>query len=249
MTEHAKKRVNWKRVGLCLLILLGGLWLVEPLVLHVEVWYLARKESRDPRLSILPQRMPDTAMASLEGGSEERAFGYAVDLPWKVIKRSDSKTFSVWSFENGSRISFVNEEGEPPGQMLVKSGTPAAQAQAVYGSLEQGSRYEWFKAEFEARPSDISFWHSRAGNVRAMVFLLSKAGMIGKATAVYSLAAGGMHGFQVGDPQIHTTSVCLWLFDAKDREFWMILRRSPNGTGFTQEQINAVIASMRPVAP
>ena len=78
--------------------------------------------------------------------------------------------------------------------------------------------------------------------------LMSKDGEIQKAKVIYAISAGGIHGFQLGDPQQPTSPVFLRLFDVNDRELWMALHRAPNGVGFTQEQINAMVASIRPAA-
>jgi hypothetical protein len=102
------------------------------------------------------------------------------------------------------------------------------------------------RAQMNASPTDVSFCRSKASNAKALAFISLKTGMLGKAKVIYPVAAGEMHGFQLGDPQQTVSSVWLWLFDSNDREIWMVLHRAPNGVGFTQEQINAMVASIRP---
>lgn len=250
MTKGDAKRVSWQRVGICLVIIFAALWLAYSLTMHVGVWYLARKEARDVRASIMPRGLSNTGVADLKGGAEASTFGYVFDVPWKVLKRSDWKTGSRLMFGNGTEIAIFDEKGDAAGLDTLKKSTPseAAAYRFLYGKLASGSRYQWLQAELDASPSDVSFWRSRNSNVRALVFMMQKNGDIQKAKVVYSVAAGGMHGFQFGDPRQPVSPVWLKLFDANDREIWVLLHPAPNGTGFTQEQINAMVASMRPIA-
>jgi hypothetical protein len=216
--------------------------------MHVGVWYLARGAALDPRATLLPQRVPNTAVADLKGGTELSDFGYVVALPWKVSKRNDVKMLSTFKLENGTDIFLYDVRDPAPGIASTEKSSPidAAAFQSVYGSLTDGSRYEWMCAKMNASPTDVSFWHSRARNAKTLTLIDSKTGMLGKAKVIYSISAGGMHGFQLGDPQQPDSPVFLRLFDANDRELWMILHRAPNGIGFTQEQINAMVASIHP---
>jgi hypothetical protein len=250
MAESGVKRVSWRRVGICLLIIFAAIWLIYPLTLHVAVWYLARKEARDATASIMPQRLPNSAIADLKGGTEVSALGYNFAVPWKVSKRSDRGTLSMLTLGNGAEIAIDHIENSGLGPGLIAHSTPlqAAAFRSVFGSPALSSKYTWLEAELGSSPADVSFWRSRISNARALTLMTLKEGDIGKAKVVYSIAAGGMHGFQVGDPQQPVSPVWLRLFDANDREFWMILHRAPSGVGFTQEQINAMVASMRPVS-
>jgi hypothetical protein len=251
MAGKDTKRVSWKRIGLCLAIIFAALWLLLPLGMHVSVWYLARKEARDPRVSITPQRLSNTGLADLKDGEDVSAFGYAFELPWKVLKRSDARTgtLSMLTLVNGSQVIINPIKNAGLGPELIANSTPsqAATLRSMYRPTALASRYGWLEAELNSTPADVSFWRSRASNAGAIAFLMSKKGVIGNAKVIYSIAAGGMRGFQIGDPEQPAPPVWLRLFDAKDQEFWILLRRAPNGVGFTQEQINAMVASIRPL--
>jgi hypothetical protein len=248
MGKGDAKRLSWRRVGICLAIIFVALWLVYPLAMHVVAWDMARREAHDASASIVPRGLPNTRVADLKDGEEVSTFGYVIDVPWKVLKRSDWKTGSRLTFGNGTEVAIFDVKGDAVGLNTLKKSTPseAAAFRSLYGKLATGSRYEWLQAELDASPSDVSFWRSSNSNVRAWVFMMQKNADMQKAKVVYSVAAGGMHGFQIGDPGQPVSPVMLRLFDAKDREIWMILRPAQNGTGFTQEQINAMMASMRP---
>jgi hypothetical protein len=250
MGKGDAKRLSWRRVGICLAIIFVALWLVYPLAMHVVAWDMARREAHDASASIVPRGLSNTGVADLKGGAEVSAFGYVFDVPWKVLKRSDAKTVSMLALGNGTGIAIADVENSVMGPGLIAHSTPsgAAAFRSMYGTLPLSSRYEWLQAELDSFPSDVSFWRSRNNNARALTFLMLKEGDIGKAKVVYSIVAGGMRGFQIGDPRQSASPVQLRLFDANDREVWMILHPASNGDGFTQEQINAMVASMRPVA-
>jgi len=249
MARRDAKKVSWQRVCICLLIIFAAGWAALALTTHVGVWYVARKEARDPKAAIMPQRLSNTAVADLKGG-EVSEFGYVFDLPWKVLTRSGARTVSTLKLENGTEVFLVDHRGLPLGLASIEKDTPAEAAafRSVYGSLAQGSRFDWTQAELNASPSDVSFWHSRRSNARALALLMMKNAELQRAKVIYTISAGGVHGFQLGDPQQTVSPIFLKLFDASDRELWMMLRRAPNGVGFTQEQINAMVASIRPVA-
>ncbi|HSY36254.1 MAG TPA: hypothetical protein VK814_10930 [Acidobacteriaceae bacterium] len=247
MAGKDTKRVSWKRIGLCLAIIYAAGWLALLLTQHIEVWYFAREKARDPKAAIMPQRLSNTAVAALKG-AEVSDFGYVFDLPWKVSTRTGARTVSTLKLENGTEVLLTDLRGLPLGLASIEKDTPAEAAafRSVYGSLAQGSRFQWTQAELNASPSDVSFWHSTSSNARALTMLMLKDAVVQRAKVIYTVSAGGVHGFQLGDPQQPISPVFLRLFDTNDRELWMILRRAPNGVGFTQEQINAIVASIRP---
>jgi hypothetical protein len=247
MAAKDTKRVSWKRIGLCLAIIFAAGWLALLLTLHVGVWYLAKKEALDPKASIMPRPLPTTALGDIQGGDQVSALGYNAAVPWKVVKRSQGRMTSMFTLANGTQIAISpGENGMGPGLIAHSTPSQAAAYRSLYGSLALSSRYGWLNAELNSSPADISFWRSRASNAKAMTFMALKEGSIGESKVVYTMAAGGMHGFQIGDPQQRGWPVWLWLVDAKDREIWIILYRAHNGPAFTQEQINAMVASIRP---
>lgn len=236
MAKGDAERVSWRRVVAVLVIVSAAIWLIGLIVMHVATWHWARQETAYPTASITPQPLSTTHVADLKGGAEVSTFGYVVDLPWKVQKYHDSANMSQLYFSNGAEIGILNMRGVPVGPSAPRESMSSAAADSGYVLLQ---------AELNALPSDISFWHSSKSNWRMMMFLMEKDVVIGKAKVLYSIAAGGMRGFQSGDPK-QSHSVWLRLFDSNDRQLWIILQ-TPDGAGFTQEQINAIVASIRPV--
>ena len=117
--------------------------------------------------------------------------------------------------------------------------------ETVYGARALSSNYEFMSAEMQETASEIGLLQPRKKNLRAMLLLMLKPTY--KATAVYQIAEGRMRGFQVGDPKAREM-VRLLLFDEKDREFDLWIRGPKTGEVLTQEQVNGVVASVRPPA-
>lgn len=71
-----------------------------------------------------------------------------------------------------------------------------------------------------------------------------KGGQFQKAKTIYSITAGHVRGFQIGDADAAT--IRLILFDAQDRELWIVCH-PPSGSKMTQAQLNGIFASIHPI--
>jgi len=66
---------------------------------------------------------------------------------------------------------------------------------------------------------------------------------------IYTISAGGLRGFQIGDPDDPPYEAHLDLFDGADRHFaFDVYGREGHGQVLTQAEINAVVASIHPIA-
>jgi hypothetical protein len=64
---------------------------------------------------------------------------------------------------------------------------------------------------------------------------------------IYTIEAGGMRGFQLGDPAKPPYRVQLHLYDEADRHIRIdIGALGPEGYPLTQAELNAMVASIRP---
>lgn len=77
-----------------------------------------------------------------------------------------------------------------------------------------------------------------------MTMLMLKEGQLLHSKVLYATSEGQMRGFQFGDPT-QSQFVRLTVFDPSDRETWLIFRNSSEAQ-WSQPEINAVLASMRP---
>jgi len=217
--------------------------------MHIALWDLARKESVDPRASIMPQSLPDKRIADLSNGTDISAFGFSFRVPWpKLVARHDVRSIVFANFDDGSSINIVDESQDPIGPGLLANATPqdAEAANVVFGRKTVASRYGFFKAMMDASPRDASFFQSRARNAKAMTLLAEKDAILMKATVIYLVASSRVQGYQIGDPGAGPSIVQLRLFDSKDREYWIILHGTTGSGTLTQESINAIVASFVP---
>ena len=66
--------------------------------------------------------------------------------------------------------------------------------------------------------------------------------------AIYRIDADELHGFQFGNPASAPYGIELQLFDRNDRRYDIVIsRRSQNTPFLTQPEVNAIVASIRPI--
>lgn len=242
-TNAKKTRLSWKRVFLLLALILGGIWLAGWLF---EPWYFAREISRDnSALKVKPERSVITTAAKL-APERLRVFEYSFQTPWEQIaKRRDSRSVSIISFNGGPTIMAFD-----PGELTSLSSalrTNAKKLRSVFDSRALSSAYNWMEAELNATPDDIRWW-DRTGNVRAAVLLGLKQVEVLDDSAIFRIGNNEMHGFQFGDPAKPPYRVKLELFDVNDRRYEIIISSiHPNVLPVTQEDINAIVASLKPI--
>lgn len=267
MTEMKWWQTSWKRIGaglrrtfiglllLCVLLLQIAvmLWELRPAIAHVVLWQTAREIAlENPNVALMPQPLADTRVGTLNDGMFIHRFGYGIHVPWaatKVVK--DFKTAAIFGFEDGSSLQMF----DPSDHMDMLKAAPSDEAaqreglRPLLGDDAVRSHYDYANAELSARPGEISIFHSRQRNARAMMLLSMKSVDIpSEATAIYSVAGSRLRGFQFGDPKNAPTFIQLLLFDDRDRALKLTLkgRRGSTQPVLTQEQINAIIASVRP---
>ena len=104
-------------------------------------------------------------------------------------------------------------------------------------------------AEMSATPRDIKWWRTRDQN-KANGFLLEmKSFIFSDAKSVYAIDSGPMRGFQIGDPAVPPYRVRVDLFDSTDQHFEMVIAGENKGRpSFSQAEVNAIVASLTPVA-
>jgi hypothetical protein len=253
MAKNKWWRVSWKRVGLTLLLIFVGLWLLYPLTMDLLVLYFAHETAREhPLVALVPQLLTDTRRADLRDGVTVSRFGYSLQVPWTKVKaKNDLKTVTMVDFDDGSRMLLFDPatQADMVSQMGELKPAQAKIMREVFSNGELTSHYDFAKATLEANPTDISIFHSRTRNTRTLTLLETKfLYIVQDPSAIYSVSAGRMRGFQSGDPQKSPMFIQLFLFDPKDHMLQLILN-GPRGSTqpvLTQEQINAIIASVRP---
>ncbi len=242
------RRTSWQRVGFTILLTLVGLEVLALAVGHVQMWNMAR-ETSDPRRSLVPQTITDKSLADIQGGITISRFGYSVQVPWGRVKDTQEwKVGTLVVFEDSSRIlienpaNYVDVIGSASDSRAMRSAL-----RPLLGEEAVRSHYDHLRVELQTRPSDASLF-SRS-NQRVFLLLNTKFMEIpAGTTAIYNVSTSGLRGFQFGDPAMTPTVIKLLLFDEQDRALRITFRgptvsRQP---ALTQEQINAIVASIRP---
>lgn len=237
----SKKFWAWTGV-VCLL-----LWGARAVGVHVMIWHEAREDLRRyPEFALAPQPLRDTKVADLGAGATIERFGYRIQVPWtKVVAEKSAKSVTVLTFTDGGEM-LIWDSPAAMGLASAARGQTAedrAKAATLYGALEVSSNYEFTAAAMHETGSEIGLFQPKIKNMRATMLLFAK--FPHKATAIYSVSGGHFRGFQTGDPKVPGV-VQLLLFDEKDRELDLWIGGTKTVAGVTQEQLNAMVASIQP---
>lgn len=120
------------------------------------------------------------------------------------------------------------------------------------------SQFKLTQAAMLATPEQVKWWRFRSSqNERASLLLLLKFVALTESPPVhalatrpiYTIASGEFRGFQFGNPDLPPYDARIDLFDGADRhlafDIWGV---EGHGQVLTQEEINAMLASIRPVS-
>ncbi len=209
-------------------------------------WYFARDLGRShPSLQKIPQPLPDTAVASLDG-TTWKTFGCSMQLPWKEVQKDrNGKSFAVRSFTDGAGIIFFSSDFEADGPRIIRESAGREQSQIVHvlGEENLASRFNFMRASMYTRPQDASLFATKERNIRTLVFLGLKGTVLDG--PLFELHQGDFRGFQVGDPSQVPFKISLELFDNRDRQYKFLLSSNKSSAvRVTQPQINAIIQSL-----
>ena len=236
--------VSWKRIAIALAIVFGALGLLDVALHYFGPWYEAREMGSDPQLSLLPVPVPDKSMAAVHGPAVQ-AFELSFRVPWEEIEseKKSARVVLVKFKEGPALIVFAPSEsstGAQPAQGTTK--VDQERLRQVLGA--RASTYDLMEAELGATPADIRWW-DRSSTMKTLVLLELKSLALLKATAVYQIGNRELRGFQIGDPSVQPTRVELDLYDVNNRryEIWISSKDRP----VSQAQINAIVASMKPI--
>lgn len=245
--------VSWKRVGTTLLVifltplLLAGVWLLVQI--QLMPWQLANSIATDnPGIDMVPVALPDHSVKTLSGERVEH-FGLSIQLPWKEVYRD-------WASENSAMISSMNG-----GIVEIRNPSDSSDSMAVMRRMANalsaihleasGTNFALTNAVMNAKPEQVKWWKTSGQNARYATLLLMKSSFeIECHGAIYAIDSGEVRGFQQGNPSVAPYCVKLDLFDAGDHHFQIRIDQYPvRGPVVTQAEANAMVASLRPMAP
>jgi hypothetical protein len=219
-------------------------------------WLVSQRMCKvDPRLSIVPADLPTKAEAPLSKVTIDR-YGFRVPLPNEEIARTIQGDFVTMVFLRKGGDLMIQNPSHYPG--ILGIAISDKNEERLVGQEASHSKFKLMQAAMWATPEQARWWRfHNFENERVENLLLTKFSILtGIASPyaftlgpIYTILAGGFCGFQIGNPGLPPYEAHLNLFDGADRHFAFDVS-GPTGHGqlFTQAEINAVVASIRPIS-
>ena len=243
--------VSWKRVGIALLVvfltppLLAG---IGYLVLRqLRPWLMAREiVATYPEINSVPVLLPDNRIATLSGGRIER-FGYSLQLPWKdIVLDRIVQDIAFLTSKSDVTISLRDPFSDSDS---AKSMRYWAKLVPAFNEEPLRSNYVLWSAALAERPEQVKWWKTPNQNAMDFDLLLMKETQtqLMEHGILYAVSFNEVRGFQQGNPSIAPYNVRLDLFDSVGQHYE--IKITPRRAGaISQEEINAMMASLRPVS-
>lgn len=246
-------QVRWKKLALRLAIAFAVIYLAEGAVeivgSQLRPWWYARQEFRDdPTARLVLTPLPDQSVAQLSGTRIEM-YGYSIQTPWNEqpkVKVHQTAMSIAFMQSNAGMLIFDPKLDDPLKIALKMKSDP--DMESILGKQALRSHYNLMAAEIAAMPEQAKWWNMPRENVRVMMLVAFKSMELADYGSIHKIEAGGLRGFQEGDPAKPPYRVRLDLFDAADQRIQIQISAGRNqGPVLTQPQINAMVASIRPV--
>jgi hypothetical protein len=240
--------VTGKIIGLLCLIAaagFGGLYLLQP-------WWASQRLGKfDPQLSLIPVSLSSETEAPLSNSSIEQ-FGFEFRLPNKGTARKFDQEVLV-EFPSG-RLEFPRSLSDED-SVIFEPVHSDNDAKNLLGPELLQSKYKLLQAAMSATPERVKWWRFRSSqNKRAALLLFIKFAALTEFNPMHSLAVRPIHtiasgefrGFEFGDPDRPPYDAHVDLFDGATRRLaFDISGGDGHGQVLTQEEINAMVASIR----
>jgi hypothetical protein len=237
-----------------LLVILGTPLLLFDASLLVQYqlspWSTARDLAASyPYLDRIPIVPPDKSVAILQGERIER-FGFSMHLPWKDIYRDTTlQDVALISSNNGGAIEIHPASARHDSGATMR--LMADEVAALRDNQSLRTNYALTVAAMGAKPAQVKWWKTRGQNAKDVNLLLMKLLVESDCQGpLYAIQFGEMRGFQPGNPSAAPYCAKLDLFDGADRLYEIRIDEYPERAPvITQAEINAMVASVRPISP
>jgi hypothetical protein len=206
-----------------------------------------------PRLSVVPSNLPTQKAAPLSGEGTD-CCGFRLLLPDNEVERTYKvkDEMMVW-LRDGGMLLIRNESPEFDFYQSLSSNP---EVKKVLGPDMLQSKLKLMQAAMSATPDQAKWWRFRSPQNEKVECLLTVKFLSLPSAAkyhangpMYKVASGQFRGFEQGSPDIPPYAAHLDLFDETDRHFTLDLDGPKNhGQVLTQEEVNAIVASIRPTA-
>ncbi len=228
----------------------GVLYMLQP-------WVFSHHLGKaDPQLSIIPVGLVSKAEAPLSSSSIDR-HGVKFFLPdMAMVSNSKLEQITLVRFPNGM-LEFPHPLRYED-SIVFSSLHSNNDAEKLLTQEMLHSQFKLLQAAMFVTPEQVKWWRFRSSqNERAELLLFLKFVALTESSPVhalairpiYTIAFGQFRGFQLGNPDIPPYDVHIDLFDGADRHFaFDITGLEGHGQVLTQEEINAMVASIQPAS-
>jgi hypothetical protein len=238
-------KVSWIRVVIALgsifAFLGAAAWFLFP-------WYQARwLGGMSPKLQMIPVDVPDKSISMLSQVLVTPP-GYTFQIPSdEVIANANFHGGSSVQFKSGNSILALSPTDS--GFVSVSRKSPDGKRRALiraFGEEAMQSDYQFLADALEATPNQTRWW-ARTGNVKSSIFLEIKWMEIIDSKAVFRIGNSDFKGFEFLPSEAAPQVIKLKLFDKSDQLYEILLLQTGRERPIQQADINALVASMRPI--
>ncbi len=226
----------------------GVLYLLQP-------WLSSNHLGKfDPQLSIIPVSLSNKTEGPLSNSSVEQ-FGFEFRLPNTGIARRFDKTGLV-VFPNGW-LEFPRTLNDGDSVIFGPVHSDKDAKKLLDPELLQ-TKFKLIQAAMSVKPEQVKWWRLRSSqNRRAALLLFLKFVALTESDSMHSLtvrpiymiSSGEFRGFQLGNPDAPPYNTHIDLFDGSDHHLAFDIGGSEgHGQVLTQEQLNAMVGSIRPIS-
>ena len=233
--------LRWTRVttAVCVIVLFPMFlaWYLEP-------WYFAQKiGSHMLALHVEPAHLSDINQSPLDP-ERMQAFEYSFQSPWgKLNTRKDLKHAIFFLWNDGPILTAFEPVSRSSAAQTID---PTRVSTHDLGLMFMNHGYNSLAAELNATPEQIHWW-DRSGSARLGYLLTMKELNLQRGSITYKIENDELRGFQFNDHAVGPLRVTLELFDVNGRRYEITITSPPDARKVTQADINALVASMRPI--
>ena len=178
-------------------------------------------------------------------------YNYQCDAPWKGPAQTEVGADSTdFKFSSGAFVRVYLPESQADALKTFKGDTPEQQRHidAAFGPHPFDSNFDLYAAIYGASPAQVSAFMPRGDVAHVSTLLLWKLNFdMMLPGGIYRFDWGATRGLQFGNPE-DAHVVVVRAFGVQDRQFeFLVLTRARASEKLTQNDINLILASLKPV--
>lgn len=220
--------------------------------LQTLVWAKTKFWARDnPWILEVPKPLPAPAQSPVGEEKDEpiKAYGLQFIPSWKGnVKAQPSQTGTIFRFDAGQVVVLFDPQTQVDTLRELETTTSAQYLTllTIFGPKPFDTNYDLYKSVYGATPVQASPFQDRGESLRLDQLLLMKLSFGVEAPGeIYSFEFGNNRGFQFGEPG-KGLPVAAHIFNDRDDQFRVIITAAAGSNAtITQDDVDAVLASLR----